>query len=40
MFEIDAITTLAIASLLYLFGVYTVNHVNILQKLKEWVSYL
>ncbi|NWK83195.1 sodium/glutamate symporter [Staphylococcus sp. GSSP0090] len=33
MLELDAITTLALASILYLLGVYIVNHVNILKKL-------
>ncbi|MDU9348694.1 MULTISPECIES: sodium/glutamate symporter [Staphylococcus] len=33
MLELDAITTLAIASLLYLLGIFIVNHVSILRKL-------
>ncbi|MGZ2389758.1 sodium--glutamate symport carrier gltS [Staphylococcus saprophyticus] len=33
MLELDAITTLALASILYLLGVYIVNHVNILKRL-------
>lgn len=33
MLHIDAITTLALASVLYLLGVYIVNHVSILKKL-------
>ncbi|PHK50313.1 sodium/glutamate symporter [Staphylococcus edaphicus] len=33
MLELDAITTLALASILYLLGVYIVNHVHILKKL-------
>lgn len=33
MLHIDAVTTLALASVLYLLGVYIVNHVSILKKL-------
>lgn len=33
MLELDAITTLALASMLYLLGIYIVNHVSILRKL-------
>lgn len=33
MLELDAITTLAIASLLYLLGIYIVNHISILRRL-------
>lgn len=33
MLELDAITTLAIASLLYLLGIFIVNHVSILRRL-------
>ncbi|WP_436854606.1 sodium/glutamate symporter [Staphylococcus caeli] len=33
MLTLDAITTLALASILYLLGVYIVNHVNILKRL-------
>ena len=33
MLELDAITTLALASILYLLGVYIGNHVNILKRL-------
>ncbi|EHM70691.1 hypothetical protein, partial [Staphylococcus pettenkoferi] len=31
MIELDAITTLALAALLFLLGVFIVNHVSILQ---------
>ena len=33
MLELDAITTLALASVLYLLGIYVVNHVSILRRL-------
>ncbi|MEJ7550588.1 sodium/glutamate symporter, partial [Staphylococcus hominis] len=33
MLKLDPIITLAIASLLYLLGVYIINHVSILKKL-------
>ncbi|SUQ38679.1 sodium glutamate symporter [Staphylococcus gallinarum] len=33
MLKLDPITTLAIASLLYLIGVYIVNHISILKRL-------
>ncbi|KRG08181.1 sodium/glutamate symporter [Staphylococcus sp. NAM3COL9] len=33
MLELDAITTLALASVLYLFGIFIVNHVSILRRL-------
>lgn len=33
MLHIDAVTTLALASILYLLGVYIVNHVSVLKKL-------
>lgn len=33
MLELDAITTLALACVLYLLGVYTVNHIGILKRL-------
>ncbi|TGU94510.1 sodium:glutamate symporter, partial [Mesorhizobium sp. M8A.F.Ca.ET.173.01.1.1] len=33
MLELDAITTLAIASLLYLLGIYIVNHISMLRRL-------
>lgn len=33
MLELDAITTLALASVLYLLGIYVVNHISILRRL-------
>ncbi len=33
MLELDAITTLALASVLYLVGIYIINHVGILKRL-------